>query len=116
VAGGLLNLRAFKSAAYTIYCASAFAIFLGVYTGELHTLRDEFSGVIMRIPVSTVLTYASVSATSLGISQDFSYYFISIINASSLFGRFAAGSVSDRFGESIIYIYILTFIGSISHR
>lgn len=34
VAGGLLNLRAFKSAAYSIYCASAFVIFLGLYTGQ----------------------------------------------------------------------------------
>lgn len=48
-----------------------------------------------------VLTYASVSATSIGISQNFSYYFISFINASSLLGRFAAGSISDRFGENV---------------
>ena len=32
--GGLLNLRAFKSAAFTIYCISAFVIFLGLYTGR----------------------------------------------------------------------------------
>lgn len=33
--GGLLNFRAFKSAAFTIYCISAFVIFLGLYTGQL---------------------------------------------------------------------------------
>ena len=55
---------------------------------------------------STVLTYASVSATSIGISQNFSYYFISFINASSLVGRFAAGSISDRFGE-LFFLNIL---------
>ena len=37
VAGGLFNLRAFRSAAYSIYCASAFVIFLGIYTGESFT-------------------------------------------------------------------------------
>ena len=66
-----------------------------------------------------VLTYASVSATSIGISQDFSYYFITFINASSLLGRFAAGSISDRFGESLkkklSYILLLDrFFSSIS--
>lgn len=30
--GGLLNLRAFKSAAFTMYCISAFVVFLGLYT------------------------------------------------------------------------------------
>ncbi|KAG6872973.1 hypothetical protein C0995_004512 [Termitomyces sp. Mi166 len=45
VAGGLLNLHAFKYAPFTIYCFSAFFAFLGIYT---------------------VLTYVSVSALELG--------------------------------------------------
>ena len=103
VAGGLLNLRAFKSAAYSTYCASAFVIFLGVYTGQSFSecVREQSEN-----PAFAVLTYASVSATAIGISQNFSYYFISFINASSLLGRFAAGSISDRFGESF-FIYCL---------
>ena len=32
--GGLLNLRALKSAPFTIYCLSAFFAFLGLYTGQ----------------------------------------------------------------------------------
>ena len=98
MAGGLFNLRAFKSAAYSTYCASAFLIFLGLYTRESF-FRDE-SGIIVNPLSLQVLTYADVSAISIGISQEFSAYFISFINASSLFGRFAAGSVADRFGES----------------
>jgi len=34
VEGGLFNLVAFKSAAYSTYCLSAFICFLGVYTGK----------------------------------------------------------------------------------
>jgi hypothetical protein len=36
--GGLLNLRAFKSAPFTIYCISAFVIFLGLYTGQCSSI------------------------------------------------------------------------------
>ena len=105
VAGGLFNFRAFKSAAYSTYCASAFVVFLGLYTGEYFFF---FFWVCSRnpeyvIPVSVVLTYADVSATSIGISQEFSYYFISFINASSLFGRFAAGSICDRYGQFFLF-------------
>ncbi|KAF9555808.1 MFS general substrate transporter [Agrocybe pediades] len=75
--GGILNLKAFKNAAYSIYCISAFVTFLGIYT---------------------LLTYVGVSATRIGISSDFAFYFIAFANASSLVGRYCAGSVSDRFG------------------
>ena len=60
-----------------------------------------------------VLTYAGVSAISFGISQNFSFYFISFINASSFFGRLAAGSICDRYGE--FFQKIILSIGSISH-
>ena len=36
VKGGLLNLAAFKSAPYTIYCISSFINFLGLYTSPSH--------------------------------------------------------------------------------
>ena len=36
VAGGLLNLTAFKFAAYSFYCASGFFTFLGIYSGLLN--------------------------------------------------------------------------------
>ncbi|KAF8800529.1 MFS general substrate transporter [Phlegmacium glaucopus] len=94
VAGGLFNLRAFKSAAYSVYCASAFVNFLGIYT---------------------VLTYASVSATSIGISKEFSYYFVSFINASSLFGRFAAGSICDHYGAMNVMIPFTACAGILTY-
>ena len=72
----------------------------------------------LRTPAFAVLTYISVSATAIGISHDFSYYFISFINASSLLGRLAGGSISDRIGESFFFFNCLLkiIIGSISHR
>ncbi|KAF7983121.1 hypothetical protein HWV62_24079 [Athelia sp. TMB] len=77
VAGGLLNLSAFKNKAYTVYCISGFVTFLGLYT---------------------VLTYIEVSALSIGIDPNFAFYLISIASASSLFGRLFSGVVADRTG------------------
>ncbi|KDR69289.1 hypothetical protein GALMADRAFT_256119 [Galerina marginata CBS 339.88] len=94
LAGGLLNLHAFKSPAYSVYCASAFVTFLGVYT---------------------VLTYIGVSATSIGISPEFSFYFIAIANASSLFGRYAAGSLCDRLGAMNVMIPFTASAGILTY-
>jgi len=32
IGGGILNIRAFESASYSVYCCSAFVTFLGIYT------------------------------------------------------------------------------------
>ncbi|KAJ6589954.1 major facilitator superfamily domain-containing protein [Mycena vulgaris] len=77
VAGGLFNPAAFKNPAYTVYCTSGIVAFLGLYT---------------------VLTYIDVSATSVGVSPDFSFYLISMANAASLFGRLMSGVATDRLG------------------
>ncbi|CAK5281697.1 unnamed protein product [Mycena citricolor] len=77
VSGGLLNLAAFKSAAYTVYCLSGIVAFLGVYT---------------------VSTYIGVSATSAGVSPDFAFYLLSIVNGASLVGRLVAAIMTDRLG------------------
>lgn len=77
VSGGLVNPKAFKYAPFTIYCLSNIVAFLGLYT---------------------VLTYIDVSATKAGVSEDFSFYLVSIANASSSIGRLGAGILTDRFG------------------
>ncbi|KAJ7931716.1 major facilitator superfamily domain-containing protein [Mycena leptocephala] len=77
VKGGLFNLQAFRSAPFTIYCLSGFVSFLGLYT---------------------VLTYIDLSAVSVGVSPDFSFYLVSIANGCSAFGRLAGGIGSDRIG------------------
>ena len=46
----------------------------------------------------TVLTYIDLSATTVGISPEFSFYLLSITNAASGFGRVASGMLSDKLG------------------
>ncbi|KAF8147570.1 MFS general substrate transporter [Crassisporium funariophilum] len=94
VAGGLFNFGAFRSAPYSVYCASAFVNFLGVYT---------------------VLTYVGVSATAIGISSDFSFYFVAFANASSLFGRYVAGNLCDGLGAMNVMIPFTAFAGIVTY-
>ncbi|PPQ74117.1 hypothetical protein CVT24_012847 [Panaeolus cyanescens] len=75
--GGLLNVRVFKSAAFTIWCILGFVCFLGIYT---------------------VLTFIDVTAVKSGVSPDFSFYLVSMANASSGIGRLMTGVLADRVG------------------
>ncbi|KAM6500100.1 Major facilitator superfamily domain containing protein [Amanita muscaria] len=80
VPGGLFNLAEFKkSAAYSVYCASAFTTFLGIYT---------------------VLTYIDISAERTpGVSgTTLAFYLVAIANASSMVGRYVAGVACDKVG------------------
>ena len=89
--GGLLNLSAFQSPAYSIYCLSAFTIFLGLYT---------------------VLTYIDVAAPNVhGISVTLSFYMLPIANASSLVGRYVSGMISDRVGPMNVMIPFTVLAG-----
>lgn len=47
-----------------------------------------------------VLTYVGISALVLGIPPDLSFYLVAIANASSLFGRYVSGALSDRIGAN----------------
>ncbi|KAF9070894.1 major facilitator superfamily domain-containing protein [Rhodocollybia butyracea] len=89
--GGILDFAAFKSAPYTIYCISALIAFLGMYT---------------------VLTYIEISANSVGIDDNFSFYLVSITNAASGFGRITAGITADKFG-AINFLAPMTIIAGI---
>jgi hypothetical protein len=109
VSGGLFNLKAFKYPPFSIYTASSFISFLGLYTGtfeqsesclgfvafacNLSLLTDNFSFV-------SVLTYIDLSATSAGIDPSFDVYFLAIANASSFIGRISSGYLADRVGKS----------------
>ncbi|KAF9020820.1 MFS general substrate transporter [Hymenopellis radicata] len=73
--------------AFSFYCASTFASFLGIYT---------------------VLTYIDVSAVSHGIDENFSFYLVSIANASSGLGRYCAGMLADRVGPMNVMIPFTT--------
>ncbi|KAH8106910.1 MFS general substrate transporter [Cristinia sonorae] len=73
----MIDLKAFKSPAYTMWCLSGMVIFLGLYT---------------------VLTYIDVSAVSAGLSPSFTFYLVAIANASSSLGRVIGGHIGDRIG------------------
>ncbi|KAJ8075502.1 hypothetical protein PM082_021132 [Marasmius tenuissimus] len=77
IKGGLLNLAAFKFMPYTIWTLSSFLTLLGLYTA---------------------LTYIDVAAVQAGVSRDFSFYLVSIANASSTLGRISTAVLSDRIG------------------
>ncbi|SJK98870.1 uncharacterized protein ARMOST_02143 [Armillaria ostoyae] len=83
IRGGLFNFHEFKSASFSLYCASTLTSFLGIYT---------------------VLTYIDVSATKVGVPEDFSFYLVSIANCSSGFGRYFAGLLGDRIGAMNVMI------------
>lgn len=56
-----------------------------------------------------VLTYIDVGAIAAGISPDFSFYLVSIANASSGLGRIMTGIAVDKFGMRIsLAIAIMT--------
>ncbi|KAK1221521.1 hypothetical protein PQX77_015640 [Marasmius sp. AFHP31] len=77
IKGGLFNPAAFKFMPYTIWTLSSFLTLLGLYTA---------------------LTYIDVSAVQAGVSRDFSFYLVSIANASSTLGRISTAILSDRIG------------------
>ncbi|KAG8973604.1 hypothetical protein FRB90_009890, partial [Tulasnella sp. 427] len=83
VAGGLLNLAAFKSAPYSLYTANGAICFLGMYA---------------------CLTFIDVSAVNAGIPSDFSFYLVSIANAGSGCGRVLSGVLSDKVGSLNVLI------------
>lgn len=92
--GGLLNLRAFKSPPFTIYCLSSFVVFLGLYT---------------------VLTYLSVDALQWGLSHNFSFHLVSFANAASLVGRFTCGLIADQFGSGNVMIPFTAVAGLLTY-
>ncbi|KAG1723551.1 MFS general substrate transporter [Suillus lakei] len=91
VRGGLFNLKAFHNKAYTTYCISGIIILLGLYTE---------------------LTYLSVSAVAIGVSEDFSFYILAIANAASAL-RVTFGLMSDKIG-AINTMAVLTAITGIA--
>ncbi|KAK7685973.1 hypothetical protein QCA50_010783 [Cerrena zonata] len=83
VTGPFMDFEMFRYKPFAVYCVATFVTFLGLYT---------------------VLTYIDISAVSAGLSSDFSFYLVSITNASSGFGRISGGLLADRFGAMNVMI------------
>ncbi|TCD70263.1 hypothetical protein EIP91_004164 [Steccherinum ochraceum] len=73
----LVDFRAFKEPAYTIFCAAGFLGFLGL---------------------TTLLTYIDISAVSVGIPSNFAFYLVSVVNGGSAVGRLIGAPIADRLG------------------
>ncbi|KAJ7730923.1 major facilitator superfamily domain-containing protein [Mycena olivaceomarginata] len=76
--GGLLGLHAFRSSsALSVFGVCTFVTFLGFFT---------------------MPTYISSSAIAFGISPNFVFYLVAIVNFSGGVGRVTSGLLGDRFG------------------
>ncbi|GFF28591.1 riboflavin transporter MCH5 [Aspergillus udagawae] len=74
----LVDPDAFKSSLFVLYNLGSFFAFVGLY-----------------IPFFYLIIYAH---RKIGIAEDISFYLLSVINASSIFGRIIPGLLADRFG------------------
>ena len=64
---------------------------------------------------SVVLTYVGTTARTIGISSDFAFYLVAIANASSMFGRFCAGILSDQIGPLNVMIPFTSVAGILTY-
>lgn len=110
-------MGAFKNAPYTLLVSAVFISYLGLYTGSYlplttttYTLHSTpFTQPTQLTPSpfpfpSIVLTYIDVAGVANGLDPNFTFYLVSIANAGSVFGRLAAGVLSDRFGPFDVLI------------
>ncbi|KAJ7153067.1 MFS general substrate transporter [Mycena crocata] len=88
--GGLFNIGVFRNAAFTLYCIGSFIVTLGFFT---------------------ISTYISTSTLSIGLSRNFAFYLVAIINGSSTIGRCVCGFLGDRFGPLNVIISTTFVIG-----
>lgn len=100
----LFDITAFRSAPFVVFSIALFLAFVGIY-----------------IPFFYIVIYAE---RNIGIDENLSFYMLSILNASSLFGRIIPGLLADKFGSleiliaaiflSAIMSYILIAIHSLA--
>ncbi len=94
----MINIREFKKPVYSLYVASIFINALALFT-----VRISVSESLSPSPAdlsAQALTYLTISAAKAGINANISFALLSIANATSTFGRLAAGLLADRYGTS----------------
>lgn len=91
--GKFIDVSCLRSMAFATFCLSAFFTFLGIYTRTSDCMSSS------QAEVHTALTYVDISAISIGFSEDVSFYFVAVVNASSGLGRCFAGSLADFIGK-----------------
>ncbi|KAJ7884677.1 MFS general substrate transporter [Mycena leptocephala] len=91
--GGLFGLHVFRRAPFSVYCLSCLITPLGAFT---------------------VATYIATSAVLSGLSSNFAFYLIAILNGSSLLGALGFGWVGDRLGAMNVLIQTIAIIGVVT--
>ncbi|KAJ7875800.1 major facilitator superfamily domain-containing protein, partial [Mycena leptocephala] len=92
-AGRIINWSVFRNSTFFVYCAAQFVVSLGSYI---------------------VPTYISSSAVSAGISGNFAFYLVAIINGSTSAGRVLFGLLGDRFGAMNVMIIVGVFVAALT--
>lgn len=90
-ARSLLDLSAFKNLPYTLFSIGLFLSFAGLY-----------------IPIFYIISWAHEHAH---ITEDLSFYMLSVLNGASVFGRIIPGMLADRFGGLELMIGCCTIAG-----
>ena len=98
IAGGIFNIKAFRSPAFTIYCLSVIAGFLGVYSRKPNKCNISIENDEQRL-FDTVLTFIAISAVSTGVDSNFAFYLVSIANAGAGIGRIITGFITGKTGK-----------------
>ncbi|KAJ7078801.1 major facilitator superfamily domain-containing protein, partial [Mycena epipterygia] len=91
--GGLFGLHVFRSAEFSVYCLSCFITPLGAFA---------------------IATYITTTAVSSGLSSDFAFYLLAILNGSVLFGAAIFGWLEDRIGAMNVLIQTIAVIGVVT--
>ncbi|KAF5370956.1 hypothetical protein D9757_009889 [Collybiopsis confluens] len=84
--GRWLNIGIFQELPFSLYAIAVLSGFLGLYS---------------------VSSYIELDALAVGVSPDMAFYLVSVANASSAFGRIAAGALADQIG-AINVIFLAT--------
>ena len=87
----------FRMPAFNVFIVAGAINFLGLYTRRFHIL-SLMSRYEPDVNCPKVLTYIDLSAIAVGVTPGFSFYLVSITNASSGFGRVASGYLGDKVG------------------
>ncbi|KAF8192295.1 major facilitator superfamily domain-containing protein [Mycena galopus ATCC 62051] len=92
-AGRIFNWSVFRNSAFSVYCAAQFVLSFGAFI---------------------VLIYISSSAISAGMSRNFAFYLVAIINASACVGRLLVGLLGDRFGAMNVIVVASIFVAALT--
>ncbi|KAJ7493693.1 major facilitator superfamily domain-containing protein [Mycena latifolia] len=88
--GGWLGLRVFRYSPFSVFSLGTFVSFLGLFT---------------------MLTFITSSAIEFGLSPNFAFYLVAVVNISTGVGRVVSGILGDRFGAMNVMVITTSLTG-----